>query len=72
MARERELATYRRELARLLLGGEVGRFALIHGDEVVSVWDTRRDAVQAGHDKFGTAPFLVQQIQRDIRHLPAA
>jgi hypothetical protein len=72
MAREQELTTYRRELARLLLEGEVGRFALIHGDEVVSVWDTRRDAVQAGHDKFGLESFLVQQVQRETRSLPAA
>jgi hypothetical protein len=72
MAREQELATYRRELARLLLEGETGRFALIHGDEVVSVWDTRRDAVQAGQDKFGLESFLVQQIQRESRSLPAA
>ncbi len=72
MARERELATYRRELARLLLEGEVGRFALIQGDKIFSVWDTRRDAVQAGHDRFGKEPFLVQQIQRETRYLPAA
>jgi hypothetical protein len=72
MALEQELATYRRELARLLLAGEVGRFALIHGDEVVSVWDTRRDAVQAGQDKFGPESFLVQQVQRETRSLPAA
>ena len=72
MARERELATYHRELARLLMAGETGRFALIHGDELVSVWDTRRDAVQAGQDKFGPEAFLVQQIQRESRYLPAA
>ncbi len=72
MARDKEMATYRRELDRLLREGEVGRFALIHGDELVSVWDTRRDAVQAGHDKFDRDRFLVQQIQRETRYLPAA
>jgi hypothetical protein len=72
MAQEQELATYRRELPRLLVKGEVGRFALVHGDSVDSVWDTRRDAVQAGQDKFGAESFLVQQIQREIRSLPAA
>lgn len=57
-----ELATYQRELPRLLTAGEQGRWALVQGNDVVSMWDTFSDAVQAGHDRFGLTPFLVQQV----------
>jgi hypothetical protein len=65
MALERELATYRRERDRLLAEGEQGRFALVYGEEVISVWDTWRDAIQAGHERFGLQPFLVQEVLRE-------
>jgi hypothetical protein len=58
----REWKTYKREVQRLLAEGHEGRHALIKGDVVVSVWDTSRDAVQAGHSHFGTGPFMVQMI----------
>jgi hypothetical protein len=64
MALERELAAYQRELERLIQEGEGGRFALIYGDEVVSVWDTYRDAIQTGYDRFGLQPFMVKQIRQ--------
>ena len=63
MVLEREQATYEREKARLLAEGEQGRFALIHGDEVASVWDTYRDASQAGHERFGLGTFMIKEIQ---------
>jgi hypothetical protein len=31
------------------------------------VWDTWRDAIQAGYDRFGLKPFLVKQIQETER-----
>jgi hypothetical protein len=62
MVLEREQATYEREKARLLAEGEQGRFALIHGDEVVSVWDTYRDASQAGSERFDLGTFMIRQI----------
>jgi len=59
---EREIATYRRELPRLLQEGEAGRYALIKGD-ILSVWDTWGDANQAGLEKFGLdTPICVQKI----------
>jgi hypothetical protein len=61
MALEKEMETYRRELPNLLETDE-GRFVLIQGDKVDSVWDTRADAVQAGDDRFGLEPFMVKQI----------
>jgi hypothetical protein len=63
MALEREIATYQREKARLLAEGEHGRYALIHGDAVASVWDTWRDASQAGYEKFGLESFMIQEIR---------
>ena len=57
-----EFATFQRELARLIQEGEQGRWALVHGEEVASIWDTFPDAVQAGYDRFGLVPFLVQQV----------
>jgi hypothetical protein len=48
---------------RLLDEGHAGRHALIKGDEVVSIWDTQRDALQAGCDKFGLEDIAVVKIQ---------
>jgi len=61
MALERELETYKRELPNLL--DRVGKFALVRGDELVSVWETYDDALQEGYRLFGLEPFLVKQIQ---------
>jgi hypothetical protein len=57
-----ELATYQRELPRLLTDGEEGRWVLVRGSQVVSTWDTFEDAIQVGYDRFGQTPFLVQQV----------
>jgi hypothetical protein len=59
MALEQEFATYRRELRRLLDEGHANRHALIKGDEIISIWDTQRDALQAGHERYGLEPFAV-------------
>jgi hypothetical protein len=63
-----EIITYRRELPRLLAEGHQGRFALVHGQEVVSIWDTFGDAYQAGRERFGLGvPFIAQPIDpRDL------
>ncbi len=58
-----ELETYERERERLLAESE-GKYALIHGDSVVGVWDTYEDALKAGYSQIGLGPFLVKQIQR--------
>ncbi len=63
-----EIATYFRELPRLLAEGHEGRFVLIKGDQIVGIWDTSGDALQAGYDRFGVGePFLDQPIDsRDL------
>src|SRR5437899_336417 len=64
---EREIATYRRELPRLLEEGEEERYALIKAEELLSVWDTQRDAIQAGCEKFGLEFFYVKKVDsRDV------
>jgi hypothetical protein len=59
---EKEIATYVRELPRLLEEGEEGRYALIKDDEILSIWDTDGDAIQAGVEKFGLDPICVMKI----------
>jgi hypothetical protein len=59
---EKEIAAYRRELPRLLEEGHVGRYALLRGDDVLSIWDTQSDAIQAGRMQFGLEPVFIKKI----------
>jgi len=61
MALEKEQATYARELKRLLLNE--GKFVLIHGDEVVDIFDTYNDALKIGYERFKLDPFFVKEIK---------
>jgi hypothetical protein len=62
-----EIATYRRELPRLLAEGQEGRVALVRGDQIVSIWDTFQDAYQAGRGQFDLEAFLAQPVDsRDL------
>jgi len=58
-----EWKAYKREVGRLLAEGHVGRHALVKGDVVISIWDTYRDAMQAGRQQFGLEKFMVHEIQ---------
>jgi hypothetical protein len=62
-----EWQAFVRELPDLLAQGHQGRFALVHGDRVVSVWDTMRDAWQAGLERFGAVPLFIYPV---IPHPP--
>lgn len=59
---EREIAAYLRELPRLLEEGYAGQYALVKGDEVLSIWETQGDAIQAGRERFGLDPIFVKTI----------
>jgi hypothetical protein len=59
---ERELATYLRELPRLLAEGQAGRHVLIQGDELVGSWEGQGAAIQAGRERFGLEPIFVKTI----------
>jgi hypothetical protein len=57
---KKQIATYVRELPRLLEEGYAWKHALVKGDELLSIWDTQNDAVQAGVERFGLEPFFCQ------------
>ena len=61
MELELELETYEAKLPELRAAHE-GKFVLIHGTEIVGIFPTRNDAVDAGYDSFGLTPFFVEQI----------
>ena len=58
----RDFNAYRRELPRLLAEGHANRWILIRQGTVLSVWDTYRDALQAGYERFGLDPFAVNRV----------
>jgi hypothetical protein len=57
-----EVSAFLREFPRLLAEGHAGRYAVIHGDQVVSLCDTYADAVQHGYEHFGAGRFMAQRI----------
>jgi hypothetical protein len=60
---------YRREVGRLLAEGHAGQHVLIKGEQVVGLWDTHDDAMQAGYQRFAGQPFLVHRVQECERVL---
>lgn len=56
-----ELATYEANRERLL-GDSLGKYVLIHGDQIVASYDTERDAVNEGYRAFGNVSFLVRRV----------
>jgi hypothetical protein len=61
MGLERETETYRKNLP--LWREHVGKFVLIHGDDVVDFFSTYEDAIKSGYQRFGLTAFLVKQVQ---------
>jgi hypothetical protein len=59
---QRDLETYRRQLPSLLQEGHGGKYALIKDDQVLSIWDTVDDALQAAGDRFGIEPVATYKI----------
>ena len=57
-----EIATFERELPRLLAEGHERRWAVVKGSDVISVWDTVNDALQAAHERLGLEPFLLREV----------
>jgi hypothetical protein len=56
-----ELQTYEQHRDELLSTAE-GKFALIHGSEVVGAYESQMDAITEGYKRFGNVPFLVKQV----------
>jgi hypothetical protein len=59
---QRDLETYRRVLPRLLQEGHAGKYAIIKDDQIVSIWDTVGEALQAAGERFGLEPVATYQI----------
>ena len=57
---DREWAAYIASLPELQM--QSGKFVLIKGDEVAGIFDSYRDALKAGYERFRLEPFLVKQI----------
>jgi hypothetical protein len=66
-----EWTLFCRELPRLLGEGQEGRWVLIKGEEIIGIFDTRREALSAGTRRFGLAPLLAEQILRSYRPVRA-
>jgi hypothetical protein len=58
-----EWYAYRREADRLLREGHEGQYVLIHGSEVIGIWNTREEALAEGLRRFRRQPILVHRIQ---------
>jgi hypothetical protein len=61
-----EVRTYFPELPRLLDEGHGGKYVVVKADQLFGVWDTQRDAVQAGRDHFPDGGFLAQEIDQRL------
>ena len=60
-AHGRDLETYRRELPHLLQEGHAAKYAIIKDDQIVSIWDTLGDTLQAG-ERFRLEPVATYYI----------
>ena len=69
MALEKELATYEANLAKLK--EQVGKFVLIHGDDIVDYFSSYDDAIKAGYQQFKLESFLVKEINavQAVQHI---
>lgn len=61
MALEKELATYKKRLNEWL--DQEGKFVVIGEDNFIGIYGDYEDALNAGYEKRGTAPFLVKKIE---------
>lgn len=68
---EKELRTLERERKRLERE-HLGKFVLIHADEVVETYDDFQTAAHEGLRLFGSDPFLIRQIGKDQTNLSPA
>ena len=58
-----EWNTYRREVARLLAEGHEGKFALIKGNQIISLHDSWGAAEDAGLRLYLLEPFMIQEVR---------
>lgn len=56
-----EFATYEKHRDELV-GSSFDKYVLIHGEEVVGVYQAESDAINEGYRRFGNVPFLVKHV----------
>ncbi|MBU0760928.1 MAG: hypothetical protein KJ600_05230 [Nanoarchaeota archaeon] len=56
-----EIETYEKHKSELLKEHS-GEYVLIRGNEVVNTFESQKDAIKIGIEKFGNTPFLVKKI----------
>ncbi|MGQ7830407.1 hypothetical protein [Altererythrobacter sp. Z27] len=53
------------DLLRSLLPKEAGRYALLHDQKLIGVFDSPADAERKGFEKFGKSPYSIQQVDSE-------
>ena len=68
---EREFRAYYHALPGLLADGAAGRYVLVKGSDVLSLWNDAEDGLQAAVDRFGPGShFLLRKVsQSDVELL---
>jgi hypothetical protein len=49
-------------VGRLLAEGHAGEFVLLHGEEVIGLWATRKEALVEGFRRFREGLFTVEEV----------
>jgi hypothetical protein len=57
----KEITAYEMKKSQLL-AEHLGKYALVHESDVIGVFDTEMNALQAGYQRFGPIPLFIQQI----------
>lgn len=66
-----EIAVYenmRAELER----DHFGKWSVIHGYELIGIYETLQDAAIDASDKYGRGPYLIRQVGASTERLPSA
>ena len=58
-----EKQTYEAKKDELVEKGE-GKYVLIKGKEIIGIYESEKDALKIGIEKFGNSPFFVRKIER--------
>jgi hypothetical protein len=62
MPLEQELKTFKDKKQELLRQYN-GKYVLIKGDQVIGIFESEKDAIGTGIQKFGNVPFLVKKVE---------
>ena len=63
MVLDREIQTYEERKEELL--AQEGKYVVIHGEEIGGIYNSFKEALAAGYEKFGLKTILVQPIERE-------